>query len=105
MKHSTIVIRSLASYINKWKNISGITNSHQYHAKETFVTIIKEFVIDWHLYSDMLAIHGSNTVGQIPNLIAILGNIFSVISGSWRGRTCCSLRQSQIADYLYLLYC
>ena len=62
----------------------GFANGHQYNAKKPFVIIINGSAIDWRLYSDMLAIYGSSTVGQIPNLIEILSNIFPIISGSWR---------------------
>ena len=57
---------------------SGIANGHQCNAKESFVIIMKKFSIDWRLYSDMLAIYGSNTVGQIPNQIEIFGNILPI---------------------------
>ena len=81
------------------ENISGIANGHQYNAKEPFVIIIKGSAIDWRLYSDMLVIYGSITVGQIPNLIEILGNIFPVISG----RTSCSLRLSQMTEHVLFI--
>ena len=103
MKHSTIIIPSIASYINKWKNVSSIANGHQYNAKESFVIIIKGSAIDWHLYSDMLAIYGSNTLRQIPNLIEILGNIFRIFFVVLGGCTYCSLRQSQMAKHVLFI--
>ena len=101
-KHSTIVIRSVVSYINKWKNISGIANGHQYNTKELFAIIIKGSTIDWRLYSDKLVIYGSNTVGRFRISDKSLA-IFFQSSVGLGGCKYCSLRQSQTVEHVLFI--
>ena len=102
-KHSTIVIQSVVSYINKWKVISCIAiNSHQYNAKELFAIIIKRSAIDWRLYSDKLVIYSSNTVGRFKISDKSLA-IFFQSSVGLGGCTYCSLRQYQTVEHVLLI--